>query len=138
MINLNTNWLVILGAAAVSMVVGFLWYSPILFGNEWKELMNLKKGDIDQSKKGMTKTYGISFVVAFITSFVLKQFIDLFYITNFFDAVQLAFWIWFGFVATTLVTGVLFEKKSWKLFIINSGYQLASFIIMSWILSYWI
>ncbi|HET7098691.1 MAG TPA: DUF1761 domain-containing protein [Patescibacteria group bacterium] len=138
MINLNTNWVTILASAVATMVLGFLWYSPILFGKEWMELIGLNKEDMEKAKKSMPKTYLVSALTSVITAFVLKQFIDLFYIVNIYDAVQLAFWVWFGFIATTLVTGVLFEGKSWKLFIINSGYQLASVILMSVILSYWV
>lgn len=137
MINLSTNWVTVLAAAVASMVLGFLWYSPILFGKEWMELSGLTKTDMERAKKKMFLTYGVASVVAVITSFVLKQFIDLFYIVNLFDAVQLAFWIWFGFVATTLVGSIFYEGKSWKLFVINSGYQLASIILMAVVLSYW-
>lgn len=137
MINLSTNWVTVFAAAVASMILGFLWYSPILFGKEWMELSGLTKTDMEKAKKKMFFTYGIASIVALITSFVLKQFIDLFYIVNLFDAVQLAFWIWFGFVATTLVGSILYEGKSWKLFIINSGYQLASIILMAVVLSYW-
>lgn len=133
MINLNTNWLLVLAAAVTSMVLGFLWYSPILFGKEWMELSGIGKN----AKKNMTLGYILSFAGSFVTAFVLKQFIDLFYIVNFFDAIQLGFWIWLGFVATTLINAVVFEGKSWKLFVINAGYQLGGLLLMSWILSYW-
>ena len=137
MINLSTNWMVVIAAAFASMVLGFLWYSKFLFGKEWSELMGVKDGEMTMSKKGMTTTYLVGTLVAIITSFVLKQFIDLFYIVNPFDAIQLSFWIWFGFVATTMITNVLYAKQSWKLFVINSGYQLASLIAMALIFSYW-
>ena len=41
-----------------------------------------------------------------------------------------------GLLATT-TTGInyLFEKKSWKLFLINSGYNLVGFCIMGAVLS---
>lgn len=137
MINPDLNWLTVIGATVAAMVLGALWYSPVLFAKEWTELMKLKKGDIDQSKKGMAKTYGISALVTFITAFVLKQFIDLFYIVNFYDALQLAFWVWFGFIATSMMNSVVYEKKPWRLYIIDAGYQLAVLILMSVILSYW-
>jgi hypothetical protein len=137
MINPDTNWLLVIGAAVSSMILGVLWYSPVLFGKEWMALMKIKKDDIEKNKKGMTKTYVLSMIAAFIMAFVLKQFIDLFYVVNFYDAIQLGFWIWLGFVATTMIASVLYEKKPWSLFIINSGYQLASILLMSVILSYW-
>ena len=134
MINPNTNWVVVIGAAVASMVLGFLWYSPILFGREWQELMGFKKGE---KRGGMMKGYAIMAIASVVSSFVLKQFIDLFYIVNFFDAIQLAFWIWLGFQATVIINQVIFGGKSWKLFVIDSGYQLGSLLLMSWILSYW-
>ena len=136
MINLSTNWVMVLVAAVAAMVLGYLWYSPILFGKEWMELTGIKMGK-GVTKKKMFIIFGFGFLAVVITSFVLKQFIDLFYIVNLFDAVQLSFWIWFGFVATTLISGILYEGKSWKLFVINSGYQLASIMLMAVILSYW-
>lgn len=137
MINLTTNWTVVFAAAVASMVIGFVWYSKILFGKEWAELMGMKGGEMKMSKKGMGVTYLFGTLAAVVMSFVLKQFIDLFYIVNPFDAIQLAFWIWFGFVATTMVTSVLYAKQSWKLFVINVGYQLASLMAMALIFSYW-
>lgn len=137
MINLSTNWVVVTVAAVASMVLGFLWYSNFLFGKEWSELMGFKAGEMKMSKKGMSLTYLFSTLATIVMSFILKQFVDLFYIVNPFDAIQLAFWLWLGFVATTMVTNVLYGKQSWKLFVINSGYQLASVIVMALIFSYW-
>ncbi len=134
---LNVNWLTIIGSAVAAMVIGFLWYSPVLFGKEWTQLMGIKKGDIDQSSKGMAKTYGASMVCALITAYVLKLLMDLVYVTSIFEGMQLAFWLWLGFIATAMFTGVLFDKKPFSLFLINAGYQLASILAMAAILSYW-
>ncbi len=135
---LNVNWLAILGAVVSSMVIGFLWYSPILFGKEWQELSKIKKGDIDQSSKGMAKTYSTTMIGAFVMAYVLKLLIDLVYVTSVFEGMQLAFWIWLGFVATSMVNTVLYDKKPWALYLINSGYQLANLLAMGAILSYWL
>lgn len=32
---MNINFLALLAAAASSMVVGFIWYNPKVFGNIW-------------------------------------------------------------------------------------------------------
>ncbi len=136
MINLSTNWLPIAASAIASMVLGFVWYSKVLFGQEWAELTKIPLKEMTP-KKGAAKVYLLGTISAFVTAFVLKQFIDLFYIVNVMDALQLAFWIWFGFCATVLLTGVLYKKESWKLFIINAGYQLASLMAMAAIFSYW-
>ncbi len=136
MINLSTNWPAVLAAAGASIILGFLWYSKALFGQEWAELTKISLSEM-RPKKGAIQMYLVGTLSALITAFVLKQFIDLFYIVNIMDGLQLAFWIWFGFVTTVLVTGVLYMKQSWKLFIINAGYQLASLMVMAAIFAYW-
>lgn len=46
-----------------------------------------------------------------------------------------SFWSWLGFVAPVQFTEVLFSGKSTKLFLINTGYQLASLLAMAIILT---
>lgn len=43
----NVNYLPIVVAAVVSMVLGGLWYSPLLFGKIWMNLQGLKMSDME-------------------------------------------------------------------------------------------
>lgn len=52
-------------------------------------------------------------------------------------AVEAAFWLWLGFIATVTLGGVLWEGKPWKLWIFNNGYQLISLAVMAVILVKW-
>ncbi|MDO8656228.1 MAG: DUF1761 domain-containing protein, partial [Nanoarchaeota archaeon] len=45
------NYLAVLVAAIISMIVGAFWYSPYLFGKQWTELMNLAPKDMLDMKK---------------------------------------------------------------------------------------
>src|SRR3989344_8789314 len=117
------NWLALIAAGVVSMIVGFVWYGP-LFGKTWIKLSGHKEmGD----KKDMPKTYGIMFAASLVTAYVL-----LVLGAN----LMTAFWIWLGFQATLLLQSVLFEGKSWNLYFLNAGHQLVSLMAMSWVLSY--
>jgi hypothetical protein len=42
----EVNYLAVLLAAAATMIIGFLWYSPILFGNVWMKQIGLKAEDM--------------------------------------------------------------------------------------------
>lgn len=131
------NYLAVLIAAVAAMALGFLWYSPALFAKQWMKLSGLSEAKFEDSKKkGMGKTYAISTLGSVLMAFVLAmvfQFVGTFATI---DAIILAFWLWLGFVAPVMVNSVLFEGKSWNLFWINSGYQLASLILMALILSF--
>src|SRR3989344_266635 len=130
MAEIEINFLAVLVAAVVSMIVGFVWYSPILFARPWMKLSGMTKEKI--AKTDMTKTYGTSFVVAIVTAYVLAHVMGL--SMNFYNYSGLstgltsAFWMWLGFVMPVQLTSWLFDGRSFTLFLINTGYQLASLL----------
>ena len=51
---MSVNYLAVVVAAVVSIIIGSLWYSPLLFGNVWMRLQRFTKKDMDKAKqKGM-------------------------------------------------------------------------------------
>lgn len=135
---IDVNYLGVLIAAVAAMVIGFLWYGPI-FGKIWIREMKISEKDIKKAKqKGMTKNYVLNFIGALITAYVLAHFVGFLTLSTFSEAFQLAFWSWLGFfAAAALLGGVLWEGKSWKLFLINGSYWLVNLIIMAGILTAW-
>lgn len=45
-----------------------------------------------------------------------------------------AFWMWLGFVMTVQLTGTIFGDKNFKLFAIDTGYQLVALLGMGVVL----
>ena len=130
----EVNYLAVLLAGIAAMVVGFVWYGPMLFAKEWMKLMGHTAESMKGAKDEMAKTYSISFVLALVTAYVLAHV--MFLSQNFFQNPMLttglmtAFWMWLGFVMPVQVTDVLFGGKKWKLFAINTGYQLVTLLVM--------
>jgi hypothetical protein len=71
------------------------------------------------------------FVAALVQACVLAMFINIAGAFDIMSGAIVAFWVWFGFVATVRLSDVLFEKKSPTLFGINTGYTLVTFVVMS-------
>ena len=130
------NYWAVLAAAVGAIVIGFIWYGP-LFGKTWMQLMEVDKKKMDKNmQKKMTKSYVILVVTTLITSYTLAHFVK--YLgTTFSDALQTAFWIWLGFVATIQIGIVLWEGKPWKLYLINAAHQLVNLAVMASILALW-
>ena len=131
------NYLAVLVAAVAATIIGALWYGP-LFGKKWMKLSKIQKKDLSAMKKKAGQSYAIMFVATLVTAFVLGQFIDW---TDSLSAglgALIGFWAWLGFIATTLLGSVLWEGKSWSLWILNSCYQLVSALIMGIILGVWV
>lgn len=132
------HYVAVLIAALSSMVVGFLWYSPLLFAKPWMKLSGLDEKSMNAAKKNMPMTYTASFFMSLVMAYVTAILINSLLVSTLQEGLMLALLVWLGFVATTMVTGVLFQRVPWKLFFINSGYQLVSMLVVSAILTIWI
>jgi hypothetical protein len=136
----HLNWLAILVAAISTMVVGFLWYSPILFAKPWMREMGYDLNDkarMEEMKKSAGPAYGGSLVASLVSAFVLALFLHWLRNYTVYFGLMVGFHIWLGFVATVQFTGALFMKQSMKLFAINTGYQLVCYLVMGAILAVW-
>jgi hypothetical protein len=137
---MGVNLLAVLVAAIAAMVVGFLWYSPLLFAKPWMVLMGYDPNDkagLEQMRKSAGKSYGISFLASLLSAFVLGKIIVITTVDSALYGMKIGFAIWLGFVATVQLTEVLFAKKPAKLFLINTGYQMVCYLAMGAILAVW-
>jgi hypothetical protein len=136
----HVNLLAVLVAAISTMIVGFLWYSPILFAKPWMREMGYDPEDkarIKEMQKGAGPAYAGSFVASLISAFVLALFFHWLRVSGIHYGLVTSFHVWLGFVATVQFTDALFQKKSMKLFAINTGFQLLCFLVMGAILASW-
>lgn len=118
--------------AVINMVIGFLWYSPVLFGNVWAKMMGMKDMSPDEMKKGLGRIYGLTFLAAMLTMYVLQLIIGRLNPAGLPTlGIVYGVFIWLGFVTTVQFTNWLFSKKPFQLFLIDTGYQLVSYIVLS-------
>ena len=126
----EVNFLAVLLAAVASMVIGFLWYSPMVLGTPWMKLKGYTNDGLKKEQAQMGKLYGLSFVLAILTAFVLSHVTGLseaFYgYSKLQTAMTSAFWMWLGFIMPVQLTATIFGDKKWKLFGIDTGYQFAA------------
>ncbi len=138
--NLEINYFAVLIAAVASMAVGFAWYSPMFYGKQWMKLMGYTAETMKKAQKEMGKWYGLSFVVALVTAYVLSQVMGLSENFYHYPRVQTgltsAFWMWLGFVMPVQMTDQIFGEKRWKLLAINTGYQLVALLAMGIVLGF--
>ena len=139
---LSVNYLAILAAGIASMAIGFLWYSPMVLGKPWMKMMGFTKESMKAAQKEMGKYYALSFVATLVTAYVLSHIIVLsesFYGRGYVaTGLTTGFFAWLGFVAPVQMADVIFSvKRSWKLFSINTGYQLTALLAMGIIIGLW-
>ena len=137
---MGVNLLSVLVAAIATMILGFLWYSPLLFAKPWTLAMGYDPNDkakMDEMRKGAGKLYGITFVASLISAFVLAKIIDVTTVNAALYGMKIGFAVWLGFVTTVQLTSTLFKKRPIKLYLIDTGYQLVCYLLMGAILAKW-
>lgn len=137
--NTEVNYFAVFLAGVASMAIGFLWYSPMILGKQWTKEKGMTKEALAKAQKEMGPLYGVSFLVSLVTAYVLSHVMT--FSENFFHYPMLstgltsAFWMWLGFAMPVQVTATIFGNKNWKLFGIDTGYQLASLLAMGAVLA---
>ncbi len=134
----SMNFLGVIAATVASIVIGFVWYGP-LFGKAWAKEMGWSEADMEAKKKegNMGKSYGMMTVGSLVSAYVLAQFIAGTASAGAWDGAMVGFWAWLGFAAPIMLSAVLWEGKSWKLYQLNVGYQLVTWLVMGAILGMW-
>ena len=125
-------------ATLVHFILGGLWYSPLLFANKFLQLVNWTPEQVRQMEsQSHAKELVIAFVMSFLLVYILAHFVQYTKATNAIGGIQTAFWLWLGFIVTTQVPLVLFERRSFGLFLINVGYQFVGCALAGVILAVW-
>jgi hypothetical protein len=124
MLNLSeVNYWAVLIATVVTMVLGFLWYSPVLFGNAWAKLRKLKMEDMSGGGAG---TYVLTALTALIGAFLLALLVTMGEETTLVSALTVGLLIGVS-ISVKIGMNYLFENAPFKLYLITIGYHLVSY-----------
>ncbi|AXB56695.1 DUF1761 domain-containing protein [Flavobacterium fluviale] len=158
---MEINFVALLLAAIVTLIVGFIWYSPKVFGTIWMKESNLTQEEL---KKGnMIKIFGLTYIFSLMITMTLMSLtihqsgaVGMVGGPPLIDSAKpsfAAFMADYGMAYRTFKHGALhgfmsglffafpliginglFERKSWKYIFINSGYWIITLTLMGGII----
>lgn len=156
------NFIAILVAALVPLIVGFVWYNPKVFGNAWMKASGITEEKIKGGN--MAKIFGIALLFAFLLAFMLPTVVNhqmgafslmggdptkalpsyQAFMNDYGNAFRtFKHGVFHGvlvglfFALPILGTNALFERKSAKYIFINVGYWVVTLGIMGGIICGW-
>ncbi|MCE4563457.1 DUF1761 domain-containing protein [Maribellus sp. CM-23] len=131
----SINVWAVLVAALSAFVVGWLWYGP-LFGKQWMKLNGFTEEMLREGGgMSMPLIMIINYIATALAAFAIAMFIG--------SEADMHFGIFAGFmialfwIGTSRLNDVLYERKPFKLYLINVGYYLVIYIIMGAVLGAW-
>lgn len=136
---MSIDYTLVLVATVLQFALGAVWYSPLLFGKWWMEIMEctkLSKAELQKMQKAMMPFYGLQL---FLTFFTTVSFANLLPYIPSFTAYHTAFWIWIGFIAPVIISSVVWgntKQKFWlKQISVMLGMNLVGIMIAAFVLS---
>ena len=126
-------WAVILAGVSY-LIVGALWYSPLLFGKQWIQLNGFTDEDF-KTNKPMWMITLVSFLSASVSAFVISWILGA-NSSALFGAI-IGAGIAFFWITMSKLPNVLFENQPVKLFLIHAGFDLVSYMVMGAIVANW-
>ena len=115
----GVNWLAVIVGAVAAFVMGWLWYSPKVFGTKWAEGLGVDLGSASEMPVG-------AMVTNIIGLLLMSWFVGVTAANNALLTVILAT------VAFTLLgySGGMFGKQTAYVRNVNAGYWLAALVVM--------
>jgi len=126
----------VLVAAVSSLVVGGLWYSPLMFAKPWAAAVGLTEEEI-RAGGSQPMLYITAFLGGLAGAFVVAVVSSWAEVTSLVDGMLVGLLIGIGAVAANKWIAAGFEKRSKALFLINAGADIVTFAVMGAIIGAW-
>jgi len=124
-------------AALISYFIGFIWYSPALFGKTWGEAFVAKEGITKEDMKPSPELFIGALVLAGIMAYGLALLMELGQVHTFGNAIWLSFVAWLALVATTHFSGVIWARKPLTMYFVDVSCVLAQIVLITLFLTWW-
>lgn len=136
MASIDLNLPAILVCTLLTFFLGAAWYSPLLFAKKWVLLLGKTQQELMQASNPIM--YLTALITGAITCLAMAYVVHYSGASTLSNGAEIGVMCWFGFTgATSYNNQVNFVQKPAALWAIDSGYNLASFVITGAILAVW-
>ena len=133
----HLNYLAVLVAALAAFVLGWLWYSPLLFFKPWMRLRGMDPVAAMAGAKMPVGKLVVEFARCLVLAYVMAWLVALLHIGSVMGSVHFGLVMWLGFPVILLTGSVLWENIPWKVAAIHAGDWLVKMLVVSSIVSLW-
>ena len=125
----HVNLIAVLLCGISSLVLGSIWYSPVLLAKPWQKAAGLSD---EQAKSGnMAIILGSAFLLSLVAAYVFGMFLGTMPLAG---AIGAGFSAGLCWVGASFAINYLFERRPLRLWLINGGYHTLQFTLFGLIL----
>lgn len=122
-------------AVVAKFIIGWLWFSPILFLKPWQQLSGVTN---EQMSGGMGKSITLWVIGSVLMAFVLAHAVRYAGAATAAQGAAVGFFNWLGFVFVIILEEYAATKYSFKLVAIKTGGYLVELLVMGVIFAIWV
>jgi hypothetical protein len=132
----EANILAVVVAAVAAMVLGTIFHCPKTpTGKLLAKLVSAKKKPAKHDN--MAKLLSAAFVKTLVVAYILSYILSLSGAATVKDGIMVGLAVWLGFIATTSLEPVIWDKKPLNVYLLNNLFSIISIAVMAAILVAW-
>jgi Protein of unknown function (DUF1761) len=132
--DISINVWALIVTAAIRVVLGAAWFSPVAFLPRWRAIVGMDEATM---RAGLPRAIAVDVVGALIMAFVLVHAVVYAGATTIGQGAVAGFFNWLGFIAVVQISATMHEHRPFAYFAINSGYNLVALLAMGALLAVW-
>ena len=126
-VNFGVNYLAVVIAAVVAIVIGFAYYAPRTMGKRWMAYLGTTQAQLgNPGGAGMAAGIVASLLNAWVLALLAKNLGG----SSITDGIMLGIICWLGFMATITAAQIAFEKRPWGLWVLNNIHNVIVLAVM--------
>ncbi len=129
---MNINIWAVLVASLAKFIIGFLWYSPYLFGTFWMQDVGLMQDKLSSPNRSRA----IAAVAGFVMAFTMAVVINLGHL-GFLQSLALGVLMATGIMAAQMAPQLVYEGRSFRLYSVYVGQYIVELVVMAAIIGGW-
>ena len=129
------NWAAVIVHVFAHQALGFLWYSPFLFGDVWMDAVELLPEDIDPANPA---PFAVAIAASAAVNLALAWLFTRLYVSSALSGMWIGFICWLCFFFLNAATHSAFEGETLSLVMISGGKELVAFLISGAVLGAWV
>ena len=131
---IQINYLAVGISALLPILIGTLWYSPLLFGRSWTEAHGYSP---EQMRSMSARALPVSVLSYIVMALVLAVLIAYGGVSTAQQGALLGLLVWVGFLATLGLTSHVYSERPWSIYCIDASFQLIYIASMGATLAVW-
>lgn len=124
------NWIYLTTGTLVTMILGALWYSPLLFAKPWMSSLGLRDGDVSESGVPALPGYLSATLYSLAITYTIGFLITNLSVSGAPAVLSVALGLWLVTSGLANLRIKYFEDRPWPLYLIDEGYALVAHLLL--------